>query len=124
MEPMTTMLRPEIPTTIVECECAHCRQFADRKGILVPPSGTRQARPSPTTLETAEFQRSSPPEPHDQLLIGRSAALGRSALQAVADHLSGPDDNDYSARAENDKPPNFSRERRSCVDQQGARGRR
>jgi hypothetical protein len=40
-------------------------------------SGTQQARPAPGSIETAEFQRSSRPESHDQLLVGCSPLGGR-----------------------------------------------
>lgn len=33
---MSATLRTEIPTTIVECACEHCRQYADRKGLTLP----------------------------------------------------------------------------------------
>jgi hypothetical protein len=33
---MTATPRTEIPTTIIECSCDHCRQYADRKGLTLP----------------------------------------------------------------------------------------
>ena len=33
---MTETLRAEIPTTVVECACAHCSQHANGKGLAFP----------------------------------------------------------------------------------------
>ena len=34
--PMTAISRTDLPTTVVECACEHCRQYADRKGLDLP----------------------------------------------------------------------------------------
>ena len=33
---MTAKSRTDIPTTVVECACEHCRQYAGRKGLAFP----------------------------------------------------------------------------------------
>ena len=33
---MTATSRTHIPTVIVECECEHCRQFANRRDLTLP----------------------------------------------------------------------------------------
>lgn len=30
------MTRTELPTTIVECSCVHCTEYATRKGLTLP----------------------------------------------------------------------------------------
>lgn len=51
---MTATLRTEIPTTIVECACEHCSQYAERKGLALPLRAEVNVKMAEATCGAAE----------------------------------------------------------------------
>lgn len=50
--------RAEIPTTVVECACAHCRQYADRKDLAFPLRAEVNVKMAEAICGTAEGRHS------------------------------------------------------------------
>lgn len=51
---MTATSRTEIPTTIVECACEHCRRYANRMGHSLPLRAAVNVKMAEAVCGTAE----------------------------------------------------------------------
>lgn len=50
--------RTDIPTTTVECACAHCGEYADRKGLSIPLRAEVNIRMAEAVCGTTEGRHS------------------------------------------------------------------
>lgn len=61
---MTETVRAEIPTTVVECACSHCRQHANRKGLVFPLRAEVNVKMADAICGTAEGRHSMVQKAH------------------------------------------------------------